>query len=418
MKIIAIGDVTYSSGGTKHNFNVLKELAKRHEILFYTPAFSISPEGVQKLRELEKNGVKVLDAVNKIIEDKVSRSESRSRLFSKILFQNSLKNYYLDVNLKYVKGLEDLLKDVDIIYDMGEQLEWLTVAYYLGKKLRKPVVSILHDPPFYTISRSLNIYKAWLSEGFTTFTKRSLQYLILRAKMKPAIYKAVNDGVLKGIGAVSLAPLWYSELEKLKDKLLINVFKIANAYDRELLDHRRIKSKEDFCMFYARLVPVKGVLELPKIAENVECEIYIAGKFYSERVKEKVLSSKNKIKYLGFLPYEQLIDYASRAKVVIYPSHLDGFSLVVLESLALGTSVVAYDIPAIMYVYGGLRPVKIVKEYDVKAMARRVNEVLRMKDEDYEAEHNDAKVREFLELHSSWSNVAKEIEDFMLKVVK
>ncbi|MCY0882863.1 MAG: glycosyltransferase, partial [Acidianus infernus] len=101
-------------------------------------------------------------------------------------------------------------------------------------------------------------------------------------------------------------------------------------------------------------------------------------------------------------PIEELYDTVSRAKVLIYPSHQDGFSLVVLDTLALGTSIVAYDIPAIRSVYSGLKPVRIVKEYDIKSMARAVNEVLKMSDEEYEIEHNDEEVRKFLDDHSSW----------------
>jgi len=65
----------------------------------------------------------------------------------------------------------------------------------------------------------------------------------------------------------------------------------------------------------------------------------------------------------------------------VYPSHEDSFSLVVLESLALGTMVVAYDIPAIREVYGDL--VYTVQEGDINSMARGVIKVLKMSESEY-----------------------------------
>jgi glycosyltransferase involved in cell wall biosynthesis len=116
-------------------------------------------------------------------------------------------------------------------------------------------------------------------------------------------------------------------------------------------------------------------------------------------------SVKN-LSYLGWLPREKLIDVLSRSSVLIYPSHEDAFPLVVLESLFLGCSVVAYDIPAIRSVYGGLKPVKIVKEYDCKAMAEKAISILRNSKE-HEEEHFDETFLNFLEQHSSWKNVAR-----------
>lgn len=76
-----------------------------------------------------------------------------------------------------------------------------------------------------------------------------------------------------------------------------------------------------------------------------------------------------------------------------------------------------YDIPAIRLVYSGLKPVRIVKEYDIKSMARAANEVLKMGDEEYEMEHNDEEVRKFLDDHSSWEKVAKETYDFLSEFI-
>ncbi|MEM1659507.1 MAG: glycosyltransferase [Candidatus Jordarchaeales archaeon] len=102
-----------------------------------------------------------------------------------------------------------------------------------------------------------------------------------------------------------------------------------------------------------------------------------------------------------------MFDIVSRSKVLIYPSHSDTFSLVVLEALFLGCSVVAYDIPAIRSVYRGLKPVKVVKEYDYVNMAEEAIRMLKRDIAEHEEEHLDEDFMDFLRMHSSWRNVAK-----------
>jgi glycosyltransferase involved in cell wall biosynthesis len=56
---------------------------------------------------------------------------------------------------------------------------------------------------------------------------------------------------------------------------------------------------------------------------------------------------------------------------MIYPSHSDAFSLSILESLALGTSVVAYDIAGPKSVFTDLFAVKFSREFDVLGLAKK-----------------------------------------------
>jgi glycosyltransferase involved in cell wall biosynthesis len=93
--------------------------------------------------------------------------------------------------------------------------------------------------------------------------------------------------------------------------------------------------------------------------------------------------------------------------MLIYPSHCDTFSLVVLESLCLGTSVVAYNIPAITSIYRNLPAVRIVEEYDYKNMAKKAIEILKMDLNKFREEHTDRNLLAFLDLHHSWRNVAR-----------
>ncbi|WP_338076115.1 glycosyltransferase [Acidianus sulfidivorans] len=58
-----------------------------------------------------------------------------------------------------------------------------------------------------------------------------------------------------------------------------------------------------------------------------------------------------KVEYLGFLSKEELYKVVSKAKLLVYPSLADGFSLVILEAITLGTPAISYNFPPIYTSY-------------------------------------------------------------------
>jgi len=113
------------------------------------------------------------------------------------------------------------------------------------------------------------------------------------------------------------------------------------------------------------------------------------------------------VRLTGGLSKAELYGLLSRAKVLLYPSHSDSFSIVVLESLACGTPVVAYDIPGPRSVYGDLPAVRFVKEFDRRAMAEEAVSLAMLGDDEYSAVVRDERVLSFLKEHSSWDVVAE-----------
>jgi glycosyltransferase involved in cell wall biosynthesis len=118
----------------------------------------------------------------------------------------------------------------------------------------------------------------------------------------------------------------------------------ANAVDPELLNHRGV-GKDDYLVFYARMHPEKGIFELPKIIKILRDEydgdvkLKVMGAFPNDGIRRVFFSLvrrygvENNIKYLGFVNEEEKHEIVAKAKVLIYPSHSDWFSLVILESL-------------------------------------------------------------------------------------
>ncbi|NON61663.1 glycosyltransferase, partial [Acidianus sp. RZ1] len=116
---------------------------------------------------------------------------------------------------------------------------------------------------------------------------------------------------------------------------------------------------------------------------------------------------KENVEYLGFVSEEEKYKVLSKAKVLIYPSHSDSFSQVILQSLAVGTPVVAYDLPGPRSVFGGFKVAQFVEHFNIKEMSNKALEFLN--NDNNEELFNDPKLKEFLELHSDWGNVAREI---------
>jgi len=231
------------------------------------------------------------------------------------------------------------------------------------------------------------------------------------------LYKwSVDRKLLDVIFTVSREPFNYIDFNKIK--VPVYILKPGNAFDDNILSLRNTRSKKDYAVYYARLVPEKGVLEIPLIWYLVSAlrptKLVIVGRFFNQEIYSNFrklledLGIEDFIVYKGFIQSrEDLYKLVANAKVLVYPSHYDGFSLVVLETLALGTSVIAYNIPALSDIYSSLLPVKLVEECDIRNMALNTIKVLNKDTIQYSREHESPEVRHFLELHRGWRRVAK-----------
>jgi glycosyltransferase involved in cell wall biosynthesis len=163
-------------------------------------------------------------------------------------------------------------------------------------------------------------------------------------------------------------------------------------------------------IYFGRLSKDKGLADLLKAWEIViekipQARLTLIGAPDSSemlllinRYKKKM---KDSIKYLGFLRGERLYRKVANHDILAYPSYRDAFPLTVLESLALGLKVVAYDIPAIRYFFRPSSKVYSVKKGNVESFAISiVHGFLEEKEID-----NYTKV--LIKLHSSWERVAQ-----------
>jgi Glycosyltransferase len=379
LKVLVVADfgLNERTGGYSRNLEVLRRLSKRVELVVFpsTRNLALSSRTEKQLRDtLDQVGGEVHELAEPLIGEEF---DSREEVLSRIPRRE--ENY-------------------DVIYVYGNSWPELEIARRLRGKA--PVGVQLQLEPFYREVSTLLRIK--LRGPTCTALPRLKRALLESEEERRGWLRAIAEGGLNFILSVSSTPLKFSGLDSLTSWEVIrpaNAFNGVPNYD-----------KEDYAIYFTRLIPEKGVFEVPLIWREVnrrrDLKLYVVGKFQYREDEEAFLKMSERFKvnleYLGFKEGKELFDLISKARVTVYPSHYDSFSMVVLESLSLGTPVVAYGTPAIREVYSRLPEVRVVREDEIKEMAREVVSILGK-----EKVGTSHKTQEFLREHSSWEKVVE-----------
>lgn len=444
----------HHGGGGRRSFEVLKYLSEFGVTpILYIPysdlIYSVilgedykERKFIDTLRELERFNTIVPSELYETLENiSLNIQHHLDQLQNKVICNvlsnikrsiQGLKNNTLSVKeffKRFIRNSEINPSKLEFVYSMNEIPSCVVAGAFLAKSLKKGLYVQLQLEPFKPMKK--NIINDWNFR--VVFGEQKIPREIIRilglipqfafSGSRYSFSYAMHNN-LKGLLAVSEAPLVISGLDSWakKRKIKLKIVRPGNAVDEKISKYvdekersRLLYKKENIAIYYARLHSSKGLLEIPFIARKLATKGYrlmMIGRF--ENIVEKKIFFKiceerkiKNIEYFGWLPRDDLLEIVSRSKVLIYPSHSDAFSLVVLEALFLGCSVVAYDIPAIRSVYENLKPVKIVGEYDCRAMAEKAIEILERDIAEHEEEHLDKEFMNFLGAHSSWRNVAK-----------
>lgn len=140
----------------------------------------------------------------------------------------------------------------------------------------------------------------------------------------------------------------------------------------------------------------------------------IAGKgSLRETLEQQVteLGLNNHVKFLGFLPDEQLPIAYQAADLTIMPSQsLEGFGLVLLESLACGTPAICTPVGGMPEVLANFSPQLITDSAAVEALAQKLEALLTGQ---VSMPSRDA-CREYAANHFNWPKIAKQVRQVLL----
>lgn len=335
---------------------------KGHEVSFFAPKGSRSKKF--KIEEVDFEPL----YKNKISESKyyeVNEKAKLSYLFEQYLICKIFKKH--------------LKKHFDIIHihpiDRG-----LPLGYLFPKT---HIVYTLHDPISLWRKEIYNLYK----------TKNQYLVSISDAQRKPAPNLNWGGTIYNGI---KLKPFSFN----LKPK--------------------------NYLLFMGRLFKKKGVDIAIKIALKLKEDLIIVGtlsdkKFWEKEI-EPYLKRKN-IKYIGYIPHSEIYKYYGEAKAFLMPIQWDEpFGLVMIEAMACGTPVVAFDRGSVREVIKHGKTGFIVKPFNkngkpnIEDFAKSVKKLYQMPEKEYiKMRHN---CRRHVENNFTVERMVDEYEKLYYKILK
>ena len=164
----------------------------------------------------------------------------------------------------------------------------------------------------------------------------------------------------------------------------------------------------------------KGVPLLLEVIEKLPakdkscCEFWLVGDIIDEEVGNKLkelMKNERCIKYLGALPYEQVIEAEKKSDVLICPSIDDPLPVVITESMILGNPVIISDMvgtsaliehgeSGFIFESGNEKQIRLIlqniikNKYDLKKIAENAREIYK---NNLSLEHFDESIRNMLQ---------------------
>ncbi len=131
----------------------------------------------------------------------------------------------------------------------------------------------------------------------------------------------------------------------------------------------------------------KGVDFLPEIADKLIDSVNAFNIIGTGGTKEAILTnfkrSDIRINVYPYFHIKELPSILINTKVGIFPSFVEGFGLAIIEQLALGIPVIAFDIPGPAEILKPIDDTLIVPLGDVNGLIERINMLLSISDDSY-----------------------------------
>ena len=360
MKILQVNKYHYPRGGADKYYLELGELLKAngHQVAFFAMQHPNNLESIW----------------SKYFVSRVSFNENIWRYAYKIPARIL---YSLEAKRKFKKLIIDFKPEIIHIHNIYHQIS--PSILIVAKKFNIPVVMHVHDYNLVCPNHSLFtkgkvctrclkgnyfncIQKKCIKDSFWSSLLGVIEFYIHNNILK--IYKNNIDLLItpsKFMEEILIQAKWSSK----KIITINNPFKITRV--------KKIFIKKDYFIYCGRLSKEKGIDTLIRLTskdKNINLKIIGSGPEEGNlKVLVQRLDISKQVSFLGWKKGEELENFIGEAKALLIPSRwLENFPLIALESLALGTPIIASRI-------GGL-PEIVTTENGVLAEADNVDDWL------------------------------------------
>lgn len=300
--------------------------------------------------------------------------------------------------LRMLLRIDKLRARPKAIVVLNEPCDCLCIGRLLKEELNAPSLAMIHNPLFYhDESRReaiTNAFRLWYDELYRDSYVGKLVRKLRARLVLLLTHSRIAKELLKSYDVlIAVTKATFIEMggEPLGKFYVMDPGVSLDEEDEKLISKikENVREKGNYIVFGGRVDALKGFVEalyaFREICKrNSSLRLVITGYIGNRlriRVEEFVrrLGLEDRIVLTGTVPRAERFRIVAKANLMLYPSHVDAFSYAVLESLHLGTPVVAYDIPALKLYYDGCPGVRLVKEGDVEALVVEALNILSSK---------------------------------------
>ena len=321
---------------------------------------------------MAKNGHKVWVITNNVKGENYEESENL-----KIITVNPTLEYkggipptFLD-NIRYVinafqKGRDIIKKqNIDVIH--SNNFSPALAGSLISSFTNVPHITTIHD--IFSIYDK-EFWKKWAKQSNVSYTN---------ARLVPFFEKLMMRFKFDCIHTVSEATK--NDIQKIGTKKPICI--IPNCLQEE--EQVTIESKADQFVYLGRLVFYKNVeviLQAFKIVvkEFPDAKLIIAGEGpHKESLKELAikLGVDNNTTFLGYITPQQKLKILSESGALLFPSTIEGFGLVILESFQQKRPVIVSNIPPMSDIVESEKTGLVLDPHDEKKWAEAIIRIIK-----------------------------------------
>jgi len=255
---------------------------------------------------------------------------------------------FLWFQLQNIKILREELQDFDILHVGNPQVG--AICSHLKKKLKKKLVTSIHGFPLYDL-------KVLIKSSISNWTLGDLGCNLLEYPLNEI---NIRSCLTKSDHIITCSFNTLNEMKTLYPNLdLNNVSVIYNGVDFDKIDNVvnnpvNGDGENGFSiMYYGRLYWRKGIIHLIRAVANQKSDFHdidlqIFGRGPLKQKIRRLISRfdlEEKVHLRGHVSYNGLIREIKKAKIIVLPSLYEAQPISVLEAMACGKAVVAFDFP-------------------------------------------------------------------------